>query len=88
MPENNAAECILTVRLLPTNERDPSRVFQLRLFERLYESVTLFHCEVLAVLFLLNELTELLGIHLLAILRVSEAECTVTRNSGMSITLK
>lgn len=59
---------MVTLQLLPTDERDPSNVFQLRLFERLYESVTLFHCEVLAVLFLLNELTQLLGGHFLTIL--------------------
>jgi hypothetical protein len=40
------------------------------------------------VLLLLNELTQLLGVHLLTILRVPEAKCIITRISGTSITLK
>jgi hypothetical protein len=72
------AQCLENVAafILPTRKRDPSRVFQLRLFERLYERATLLQCETVAVLFLLNELAQLLSVHLPAILGIPEAKCT------------
>lgn len=65
-------------QLSPTNKRNLATFFQQwGLFKRLYERLTLFDCEVFAMLFLLNEPTQFVSVHLLATLWISK-----TRQKG------